>query len=83
MTSRSGDQVMSIPVSAGSLLGLPAILGDQPYSLTAMVFKGAQLSLVTRDDFSLLMLNEPSLSLSLLRVLAAEVRSARLAISAH
>jgi len=83
MTSPAGDKVMSVPVSAGSLLGLPALLGDQPYSLTAMVFKGAELRLVTREDFSLLMLNEPSLSMSVLRVLAAEVRTARFAISAY
>lgn len=81
MTSPAGDKVMSVPIIAGSLLGLPALLGNQPYSLTAMVFKGAELRHVTREDFSFLMLNEPALSMSVLRVLAAEVRTARLAIS--
>lgn len=83
MRSPNGDQVMSVPVSAGSLLGLPALLGNQPYSLSAMVYKGAELRHVSREDFTTLMLNEPSLSLSVLRVLAAEVRTARIAISAY
>ena len=83
MTSPTGDQVMSVPVSSGSLLGLPAVLGNQPYSLTAMVYKGAELRHVSREDFTKLMLNEPSLSLSVLRILAAEVRTARIAISAY
>jgi len=83
MISPTGDQVMSIPVPSGSLLGLPALLGNQPYSLSAMVYKGAELRHVSREDFTLLMLNEPSLSLSVLRILAAEVRTARFAISAY
>ena len=83
MISPTGDQVMSIPVPSGSLLGLPALLGNQPYSLSAMVYKGAELRHVSREDFTLLMLNEPSLSLSALRILAAEVRTARFAISAY
>lgn len=81
MTSATGDMIMSIPVCPGSLLGVPALIGNQPYSLTAKALKGAELSFVSREDFSLLMLNEPQLSLSILRVLAAEVRAARFAIS--
>ena len=81
MTSPTGDMIMSIPVSPGSLLGLPALIGNQPYSLTAKALKGAELNFVTKSDFSILMLNEPRLSLSILRVLAAEVRTARFAIT--
>lgn len=81
MRSPTGDQIMCIPVCAGSLLGLPAVIGNQPYSLTAKAFKGAEVSFVPREEFALLMLNEPSLSLSVLRVLAAEVRTARFAIT--
>ena len=40
MTSPTGDMIMSIPVSPGSLLGLPALVGNQPYSLTAKALKG-------------------------------------------
>jgi CRP-like cAMP-binding protein len=81
MTSPSGDLLLSTPVSEGSLLGLPGFVGDRPYSLTAEAQKGSVLGCVSRADFSDLMLTNPALSLKLLAVLAAEVRSARSAIS--
>ncbi len=81
MTSHTGEPLLSVPVSAGALLGLPGFVGDRPYSLTAKAAKGAELGFVSREAFSDLMLNNPSLSLKLLSVLAAEVRSARNAIS--
>jgi len=81
MISPSGDELMSMPVSAGSVLGLPAVVGNQPYSLTASALKGAELAFVNGEEFSALMLSTPSLSMSVLRILAAEVRNARSAIS--
>jgi CRP-like cAMP-binding protein len=81
MNSQSGKPIMSIPVSAGALLGLPGFVGNQPYSLTVTASKGAELGLVTREDFSELMLSHPALSLKVLGVLAAEVRTARHALS--
>lgn len=81
MQSPAGDEVMCVSTSAGSLLGLPGLIGNEPYTLTAKAVQGAELSFVTREEFSRLMLTEPSLSLRVLRVLAAEVRTARKAIS--
>ncbi|MGA7109651.1 MAG: cyclic nucleotide-binding domain-containing protein [Terracidiphilus sp.] len=81
MTSLEGETVVRISVSAGSLLGLPAFIGNQPYSLTAEVLKGAELGFVKREDFSEMMLKIPALSLKVLSVLAAEVRAARSALS--
>jgi CRP-like cAMP-binding protein len=60
-------------------MGLPGLVGNNPYSLTAEAKKGAEVSFVARDEFSRLMLTEPSLAMMILRVLAAEVRSARIA----
>ena len=80
MNSPAGEEVMCAPVSAGSLLGLPGLIGNKPYTLTAKALKGAELGFVTRDDFAQMMLTEPSMSLRVLRVLAAEVRTARSAI---
>lgn len=76
-----GHAVASMPVSPGSLLGLPGLVGNTSYSMTAEARVGAQLSFITRDEFSRLMLTEPSLAMQILRVLAAEVRSARIAIA--
>jgi CRP/FNR family cyclic AMP-dependent transcriptional regulator len=81
MNAPGGEQIMRTPVPAGSLLGLPGLIGNQPYSLTAVASKGAELGFIAREDFAEVMLNNPALSLKLLRVLAAEVRSARLAMA--
>ena len=81
MESPTGGIIMCITAFAGSLLGLPALIGNEPYTLTAKAFKGAELGFVTREDFSSLMLSDPSLAMKILRVLAAEVRTARHAIA--
>jgi CRP/FNR family transcriptional regulator len=82
MKSPMGEDVMCFPAALGSVLGLPGLIGNQPYTLTAFAAKGTALSFVSREDFSNMMLTEPSLSLRVLRILAAEVRTARHALSA-
>lgn len=81
MKSESGGAVMCFHACAGSLLGLPAIIGNEPYSLTATAGKGSEVKFVTRNDFEDVIRAEPSLYPYVLQVLAAEVRSARMAIS--
>jgi CRP/FNR family transcriptional regulator, cyclic AMP receptor protein len=80
LKSSTGDVVMSLSVSAGSLLGLPGVIGNVPYSLSATAKKGSLVSFVKREEFSRLMLTDPSISVGVLRVLAAEVRTARAAL---
>ena len=74
-------RVMSITAFPGSLLGLPALVGNEPYTMTATAYKSAELGFVTREDFYSLMLSDPTIAVRVLRVLAAEVRTARHAIS--
>ncbi len=81
MKSSGGEGVMCLQAGPGSLLGLPGVLGNMPYTLTASAQAGAELSFVTREAFSELLIAEPHLSLKLLQVLAAEVRSARQSLS--
>lgn len=81
MTSPSGAQVMQMQAAAGSLLGLPGLISGEPYTLTATARDGAFLSFVSRDDFTSLMQTNPLMALKMLEVLAAEVRSARHALS--
>jgi len=76
-----GVQVATVAMVPGALLGLPALVADEPYSMTAVAKAGAQVAFVTRNTLSVLMLSEPLLALKILRVLASEVRSARGAIS--
>ena len=80
LKSESNSTIMKVDVVSGSLLGLPGVLGNQPYSLTAVAHKGTQVSFVSLKDFSALMESNPSLSLKVLQVLAAEVRTARRAL---
>jgi CRP-like cAMP-binding protein len=81
MNGEDGAPLMSIQATAGSLLGLPGLIGNQPYSLTAIARRGAQVSFIARDDFNALMQSQLTLLVKVLQVLAAEVRSARLAIT--
>ena len=80
MTSATGKEVLALQAAPGSLLGLPGLIGNEPYSLTAVARGGAVLSSLSRDEFTALMQADPFLSLKVLQVLAAEVRSARNAI---
>ena len=81
MSAEGGQSLMSVQATAGSLLGLPGLIGNQPYSLTAIGNSGAQFSYIGRSEFNALMQSNPQLALKILRVLAAEVRSARLALA--
>ena len=80
MTSLSGEAILSAQAAPGSVLGLPGLIGNEPYTLTATARSGAKLGFITRDDFTALMQSDPLMSLKVLQVLAAEVRSARQAI---
>ena len=80
MKSQEGRSILSVQALPGSLLGLPGVIGNQPYSLTAAARAGAQVSFVSSADFFALMQSNPQLSLKMLEVLAAEVRTARRAL---
>ena len=80
MKSPEGRSIISVQALPGSLIGLPGVIGNQPYTLTAAARSGAQVSFVSSADFFALMQSNPQLSLKMLQVLAAEVRTARRAL---
>lgn len=80
MRSQLGDLLMDIPALECSLLGLPGLIGGAPYSLSAFAQKGAEVGFVSREEFARIMLSEPIIAVGILRVLAAEVRTARMAL---
>jgi CRP-like cAMP-binding protein len=80
-TKSDGDAVLSVQAAPGSLLGVPAVVGAKPYSLTAEALDGARISLLSCDEFVHLMRTEPILSFRVLQVLAEEVRFARESLS--
>ena len=79
MCDEEGDVVLTMAAGPGSLLGLPGVVGNCPYSLSAAARQGSEVSFVSREGFSNLMLTDPGLAVLILRVLAAEVRTARIA----
>ena len=81
MDSPTGQQIMEIQAQPGSLLGLPGLIGEGPYTLSAIARDGARLSFVPREQFTQLMQTDSRVSLKILQVLAAELRSARKALS--
>jgi CRP-like cAMP-binding protein len=73
--------VMRVHAVAGSLIGLPAVIGKRPYTMTANASRGVDVCQLGSDDFSQLIEDEPRLSLNVLRILAGEIHSARAAFS--
>lgn len=83
LTSKLADSsVLGFRAVPGSLIGLPAIAGDQPYSMTATTTKDSSVHAISVAIFRELVGRNPRLSFRVLEILAAEVRSARLLASA-
>ena len=81
MTSESGKVLISIQVPDGSILGLPGVIANEPYTFSAVATPDAHVGSVARKDFEEILRSEASLYPKVLQILAAEVRSVRLAIS--
>jgi CRP-like cAMP-binding protein len=80
MQSASGEVVLRLEGGPGSVLGLPAVLAERPYSLTAVAHGGAQVGFLSREDFTAMMSKQSMFSLKVLQVLADQVHAARQAI---
>jgi CRP-like cAMP-binding protein len=80
MSSDACTDVLSFVAGPGSLLGLPGLIGNEPYTLTATAQAGAEVGFVTRESFTAFMGSDPTLAFKILQILAAEVRTARNAI---
>jgi CRP-like cAMP-binding protein len=80
-TKQSNGSTLGFRAIPGSLIGLPAVAGNQPYSMTATVARNSELYAISVAIFRELVGRNPRLSFRVLEILAAEVRSARLLIS--
>ena len=77
----SGDALWTVRATKGSLVGLPAIVGGEPYSMTAEVMGDSEICKISRHDFHQMMQQNPRLCCSVLQILAGEVHGARKALS--
>lgn len=56
LTMQSGKLIaMRARAEAGSILGLPAVLGDAPYTLTARAVEGAEVDFLPKEEFHCLL----------------------------
>lgn len=72
-----GRLVMCVRAGPGSLIGLPAVVGNEPYSMTAAPCAGAEILEISSAEFRESIGKDPVLAMKALQVLAAEVRLAR------
>ena len=77
----SGGAVWAVRAKKGSLVGLPAVVGNEPYSMTAKAILDSQICQISHDDFQRLMQQNPRFCCNILQILAAEVHAARKALS--
>jgi CRP-like cAMP-binding protein len=71
----SGDALWRVRAGKGSLLGLPAIVGNEPYSMTATLMVDSEICRISRDDFHQLTQQNPRLCCNILQILAGEVHA--------
>lgn len=81
LAAENGREVMQLAVGSGCLLGVPAVVGKGPYTLTAKALVDSKVGLIALREFEDLMEAQPALFPSVLAVLAAGVRSGRLALT--
>lgn len=80
-TKQPNGPTLGFRAVPGSLIGLPAVVSNQPYSMTATVPRHSELYAISVATFRELVGRNPRLSFRVLEILAAEVRSARLLVS--
>lgn len=77
LESDVGQALMVRVATTNSILGVPATMTKQPYSLTAQAITRTELLQVSLEDFRGLMRRDAALAVQLLALLGNEVRSAR------
>src|ERR1019366_417696 len=55
MKGENGVEVMHLTIGAGSILGVPAVVTKEPYTLSAMACAGAEVNFVELTEFEDLM----------------------------
>jgi CRP-like cAMP-binding protein len=77
LRSTNGHVHFEETVEPGGLLGLPAAISGNPYSLTAELVDDSELSFLSRQELVCLMQDDIKLSMKLVELLSKEVRAMR------
>jgi CRP-like cAMP-binding protein len=81
LTMLVGNREIRIRAGRGSLLGIPAVFGNQPYTMTAKAAWDAEIFEISSNAFTELLDRVPRMKETVLQVLAGEVRAIRQAFS--
>lgn len=76
-----GSEVLMRIAHPGAVIGLPGVLGNKPYSLTAVVTQASELAFVPAEKLIEAVRVNPLLGLQVLQLLSEDVRNARGAIA--
>ena len=60
-----------------SIFGLPGVISNTPYSLTARAVAGSQFQIIPPEAFQAMLRANPEMNFHALRILASEVQAAR------
>ena len=77
----AGQKDVMFRAGEGSLLGIAAVINNQPYAMTAKAASDAKVCKLSSEAFNDLFSSQPKMQLAVLQILAAEVRAARQALS--
>jgi len=81
LTMLVGNREIRVRAGKGSLLGLPAVFGNQPHTMTAKATWDAEIFKLGSNAFLELLDEEPRMKETVLQILAGEVRAIRQAFS--
>jgi CRP-like cAMP-binding protein len=81
LTMLAGEKEIRLRAGKGSLLGLSALFGHQPYTMTAKASWDAEIFRLSAPTFTELVDSEPGMKEIVLQILAGEVRAIRQAFS--
>jgi CRP-like cAMP-binding protein len=70
-------QSINRTMGPGTILGLPAAVSEEPYSMTATTLESCELIFVRRETIVHLLSSDPQLAMPLLQTLAHEVHQLR------
>lgn len=76
-----GSEVLMRVAQPGSVLGLPGVLSNKPYSLTALAVQACELGFIKAEELRRLIRDNPAIGLQVLQLLSEDVRAARGAIA--
>jgi CRP-like cAMP-binding protein len=73
----SNRNLISLQADGGALVGLPSVVSNKPYTMTATASIDAKLRRLEVKNFHILLETRPEISMSILRIMAEEIRSER------